>query len=78
MVALGEAVGFAQVVQLSPVPVLHVYVEPGGPVGFPPIVVLKPEQMLTLLPAFTAGTGLTVTETVSVFEHPMAEVTVTV
>jgi hypothetical protein len=42
----GFAMGFPQVVQLSPVEGLQLYVAPAGPVGFPPSVAEFPMQMV--------------------------------
>ena len=43
---VGLATGLAQVVQLSPVPGLQLYVAPAGPVGLPPSVAEFPVQMV--------------------------------
>jgi hypothetical protein len=55
VVAVGEAVGFASVVEFNPDAGLHTYVEPAGPVGLPPIVVENPEQIVASFPPFTDG-----------------------
>ena len=46
VVEVGEATGFATVVLFNPAAGLQLYVEPGGPVGLPPIVTEPPTQIV--------------------------------
>ena len=73
IVAAGDAVGFAHVVQLRPAEGLHKKVD--APVALS--VTLSPGQIDRFAPALTIGNGLTVTTTVSRFEQPLASAPVT-
>ena len=70
---LGDATGFEITELLSPVVGLQEYVVPPVAVN----VVFPPEQIVTSMPAFAMGVGLTVTVTFEVAEHPF-DVPVTV
>ena len=63
VVATGDAVGFEAVVELSPVPGAHAYVNdpvPPLPVGAPPSIVLEPLQIAVLDPASATTAGFMV------------------
>jgi len=66
VVTAGLATGFAIVVELNPAAGVQLYDVP--PLAFN--VADDPVQMLTSLPASAAGSGITVTVTTSVAEHP--------
>ena len=77
----GDALGFAQFVQLNPAAGDHPYVYgpvPPDAVGAPPIFVLLPLQMEVVVPAFAVGLGFTKTVDVLVEVLELASVTVTV
>ena len=74
VVVVGVAVGFAQLVQDKPVVGVHVYeVAPVACNASP-----KPIQTVSSLPAFTFGSGLTVTVLVAVSRQPLAFSPITV
>ena len=74
VVADGLATGDAQVLQDSDAAGDQTY--DTAPVAFS--VAEPPVQITALLPALTTGRGFTVTVTFAEFEHPAAEVPVTV
>ena len=75
---VGDAIGFAQVVQLNPVAGAHAYVLPA--IAVVPIIVDVVEQVnVADVPAFAVGgTVFTVIVTDDVAVQPFAPVTVTV
>ena len=77
-VAVGVAVGFANV-GLFNVPVgVQLKVDPRGPVGLPPKTMLSPIQIAVSTPASTIGKGFIVMITLVVSKQPLPSVPVTV
>ena len=74
VVLVGFATGFGHVVQLKLVAGAHKKV----PLPDPFNIILEPRQIETSAPAFIVGEGITVTDTLVVFLHPLALVPVTV
>ena len=77
VVTFGLTVGLDSVLVVELMLFVHRYVEPAGPVGLPPIVMLDPSQMLWSAPASTMGNGFTVTSMVSLSIQLGPAVTVT-
>ena len=77
MVEVGAALGLIQLLQLKPELGCQLY-DRLLPEAVAFNVVLNPEQMVSLDPTLTVGSGLTETFTWSVAEQPFVEVTVKV
>ena len=76
-VAVGVAVGFANVGLFNVPAGVQLKVDPRGPVGLPPITTEAPSQITVSKPASTIGNELIVMLNVLESTHPFPLVTIT-